>query len=168
MMKTSRLARAGLIAAGYAALTLCLPFFGFGPIQFRVGEAMCILPFFFPEAVWGLFGGCLLANFLGMSFGLTTPWDVVFGSLATLIAAYLTSKIRSEWLVPLPAVVVNALIVGVMLTFVMVPGMESAPLYYNILTVGAGQVIACYFVGIPLLKILKRLGFRPNREGTRK
>lgn len=161
MKKTSSyLARAGLIGAIYVVLTLALPFIGFGPIQFRVGEAMCILPLLFPESVWGLFGGCLLANTLGMSLGLTTPWDILIGSLATLLAALITRRIKHDWLAPLPSVVINAVMVGAMLTYVMIPGVESAPLIYNIATVGIGQFLSCYLLGIPLLKILRKLQLR--------
>lgn len=156
MMKTSRLARGGLIAAIYAVLTLALPFIGFGPIQFRFGEALCVLPYLMPEAVWGLTGGCLIANFVGMTMGVTTVWDVVFGTLATLLASITASRLKREWLVPLPAVIFNAVIVGTMLTYVMIPGMESAPLYWNIITVGLGQIGSCYVLGLPLLKLLKR------------
>lgn len=156
MKKTSYLARAGLVAAIYTVLTLALPFIGFGPIQLRIGEAMCVLPVLFPESVWGLFAGCILSNAIGMSFGMTTPWDVLIGSTATLIAALITRKIKRDWLVPLPSVIVNAIMVGVMLTYIMIPGMDKTPLLYNILTVGLGQLISCYLLGIPLLKLLKK------------
>ncbi|MEG2571135.1 MAG: QueT transporter family protein [Clostridia bacterium] len=155
-MKTSFLARAGIIAALYAVLTLALPFIGFGPIQLRIAEALCVLPFFMKDAVPGLFIGCLAANAIGMAFGLTTPWDIVIGSLATLIAAYMSSRIRHEWLVPLPSVIVNALVIGTMLTLVYTPGTGIVPLLYNIGTVAAGQVLSCYLLGMPLLKLLKK------------
>ena len=156
MKKTSYLARAGLIAAIYTILTLALPFIGFGPIQFRVGEAMCVLPVIFPESVWGLFAGCVLSNALGMSLGMTTPWDILIGSAATLIAALITRKIKNDWLVPLPSVIVNAIMVGTMLTYIMMPGATATPLIYNIATVGIGQFASCYILGIPLLKLLKK------------
>ena len=156
MKKTSFLSRAGIIAAIYAVLTLAIPFIGFGPIQFRVSEAMCVLPLFFPESVAGLFIGCIAANSIGMAFGMTTPWDILVGSLATLIAALVTRKIKLDFLAPLPAVITNAFMVGTMLTYVMIPGAESVPLWYNISTVGIGQFLSCYLLGLPLLKILKK------------
>lgn len=159
MKKTSYLARAGLIGAIYAVLTLAIPFMGFGPIQFRIGEALCVLPFLMPEAVWGLFGGCLISNAIGMTMGMTTPWDILIGSLATLLAAYLSSRTKHEWLVPLPSVVINALAIGTMLTYIMIPGVEAAPLIYNITTVGISQFLSCYLLGIPLLKLLKKHKF---------
>ena len=68
-----------------------------------------------------------------------------------------TYKIKNKWLLPLPSVVVNALFVGVMLTYILLDGTESVPLWYNILTVGAGQAIVCYGLGLPLFAIMKKL-----------
>ena len=156
MKKTSRLARCAIIAAAYAVLTLAFPVLSYGPIQVRISEALCILPFFMGEAVVGLTVGCFVANLIGMSFGVTLPWDVLVGTVATLLAAVMTRKIRNKWLLPLPTVLVNAVLVGAMLTYVILPGAESAPLIYNILTVGAGEIIACYALGIPLFSIVEK------------
>ena len=156
MMKTSRLARAGLISAVYVVLNLLLPF-GFGPIQFRLSEALCLLPLLYAESVWGLFVGCFAANCIGMGLGLTTPWDVVFGPIATLLAALWTRKCKSDWTAPIPPILLNALIVGTMLTAVFTPGMPYPVWGYNILTVGASEAIVLYLFGVPLLKVLKKL-----------
>ena len=156
MNKTSRLARIALISAAYVVLTLAFPPLSYGPIQLRISEAMCILPFFMVDAVWGLTIGCFLANVIGVSFGMTLPWDVLIGTLATFIAAYMTSKIKIKWLLPLPAVVVNAIMVGVMLTYIILDGAESIPLWYNILTVFAGQAIVCYGLGLPLYAFMNK------------
>lgn len=156
MKKTSYLSRAGIIAAIYAVLTLAVPFIGFGPLQVRISEVMCVLPIFFPESVLGLFVGCLASNSIGMALGMTTPWDILIGSLATLLAALITRKINVDLLTPLPSVLVNAVMVGTMLTFVIMPEFAVIPLLYNILTVGIGQFLSCYLLGIPLLKILKK------------
>ena len=84
-MKTTRfIVRSSVIAALYAALTLVLALVAYGPVQFRVSEALTILPLFFPEAIPGLFVGCFIAN---IPSGL---WDMVIGSAATLIAAVAT------------------------------------------------------------------------------
>lgn len=157
MKKTSRLARTALIAAAYAVLTLAVPPFSYGPVQLRISESLCVLPFFIGEAVWGLTVGCFLANLIGMSFGLTLPWDVLIGTLATYLASLAASKIKNRWLLPLPAVVINAVFVGVMITYMLTDSIEAVPLWYNILTVGAGQIIACYGLGIPLFGVLKKL-----------
>ena len=157
MKKTSYLARCAIIAAAYAVLTLAFPALSYGPIQVRISEALCILPFFMGEAVVGLTVGCLVANIVGMSLGITLPWDVIVGTAATFIAAVVTRRIKNKWLVPLPTVISNAVLVGAMLTYVILPGVESAPLAYNMLTVGVGEVIACYVLGIPLFAVMKKV-----------
>ena len=156
MKKTSYLVRCALIAAAYAVLTLAFPVLSYGPIQIRISEALCVLPFFMGEAIWGLTIGCFVANLIGVSLGVTLPWDVLIGTLATLIAVCITRKIHIKWLLPLPAIVSNAVLVGMMLTYIILPDSEAVPLWYNILTVGAGEVIACYALGMPLFAVLER------------
>ena len=95
---TRQLATAGIIAAVYAGLTLLLPIPQYGGVQLRVAEAMTVLPFLIPEAIPGLAVGCFLANLLGSPYVL----DWVFGTLATLLAAIWTSKLKNRWLAPLP------------------------------------------------------------------
>ncbi|MBR2180265.1 MAG: QueT transporter family protein [Oscillospiraceae bacterium] len=163
MKKTSYLARCSLIAAAYAVLTLAFPALSYGPVQVRVSEALCILPFFMPEAVWGLTVGCLVANLVGVTMGVTLPWDVLIGTLATFISVVLTRKIRIKWLVPLPTVISNAVLVGIMLTYIILPSAETVPLWYNIMTVGAGEVIACYGLGIPLFSVMEKVFGRKNK-----
>lgn len=159
MFTVRYMAEAGIIAAIYFVLTIINPL-AFGPVQIRFSEALCVLPFFTPAAVPGLFIGCLLSNLAGSPLGI---YDIVFGSLATLAAALLTYYIgrmaesktqgaRSfKWLLPLPAVVINAFVVAAILSFYL-------PLEYWItaLYVGAGQAIACYSLGIPLFLVLDR------------
>ena len=79
-MKTRDLVIGGLIAAAYLALTLVLAPISYGPIQFRVSEALTLLPLIFPQAVPGLFIGCLLANIFG-GYGAI---DIICGSAAPL------------------------------------------------------------------------------------
>jgi len=141
----------GVIAALYAALTYALMPISYGMIQVRVSEALNILPYFTPAAVPGLFIGCLIANIFGMAFSGLGWVDVIVGSLATLIAAFITSKIRNKWLVPLPAVLVNAVIIGLELNIVL-----NIPLLPSILYIFAGQTAACYIIGFPLLLLLER------------
>ena len=105
---TRRLALAGLIAAVYTAATLILPIPQYLGVQFRVAEAMTVLPFLFPEAVPGLAVGCFLANLLGSPIML----DWIFGTLATLLAALWSRRMPNVWLAALPPVVCNAAIVG--------------------------------------------------------
>lgn len=146
------MAEAGIIAAIYFVLTMAIEPLSFGQlgmIQLRVSEALCVLPFFTPAAIPGLFVGCALANifsFLGIV-------DVVFGSLATLFAALITYYMKNKWLVPLPSVIINAVVIGALLHFFY---FTEAPLWMPMLYVGAGQAIACYALGMPLLFLLNK------------
>jgi uncharacterized membrane protein len=151
------MAEAGIIAALYFALTMAIAPIAYGPLQIRISEALCILPFFTPAAVPGLFVGCILAN-LFSPFGI---YDIVFGSLATLIAAFITYRIRIKWLLPLPTIVVNALVIGAELTLLATLPPFSAMLtptvfWLSALYVGAGEAIACYALGMPLFFLLYR------------
>ncbi len=149
------LAEAGIVAALYFVLTIAVAPISYGQIQIRISEALCVLPFFMPAAIPGLFIGCLLANIFS-SLGL---FDVVFGSLATLAAATITyligrsksKKAYHKWLAPLPSVVINAFVVGALLYFVL-----DFPFFLSVALVGAGQAIACYVLGMPLLFILDK------------
>ncbi len=118
----------------------------FGLIQFRIAEALTVLAFYTPAAVPGLFIGCLLANIIG-GLGII---DIVFGSLATLAAAYMTYKIKNRFLAPLPPVIINALVVGPIVAYYV-----EVPFYMGMLYVGLGQLVVCYALGLPLLFSLK-------------
>lgn len=146
---TRQMATAGIIAAVYAALTLLLPIPQYGGIQFRVAEAMTVLPFFFPEAIPGLAVGCFLANLLGSPFVL----DWVFGTLATLLAALWTSRLKNRYLAPVPPVVCNAVIVGAEIAWFSVQDGAAFWLAFglNFVTVGLGEAGVCFVLGLPLL-----------------
>lgn len=150
-----QLTAAAIIAAAYAALTLLLPIPQYGGVQLRVAEAMTVLPFFFPEAIPGLAVGCFLANLLGSPYVL----DWIFGTLATLLAAIWTSRIKHRALAPLPPVVCNAVIVGAEIAyFATLDGAAFWPAYaFNALTVGLGEAIACFVLGALLLRALERV-----------
>lgn len=139
--------RAAMIGAIYVVLTLIFAPISYGMIQVRISEALMVLPFFTPAAIPGLFIGCLIANIFG---GLGMP-DIVFGSLATLLSAYLVSKIDNKYLVPLPPILINAVVIGFVLHYVL-----ALPLIMTMLWVGLGQVIACYGLGLPLLLFLEK------------
>ena len=152
---TRQIATAGVIAALYAVLSYFASVFGitYGPIQCRFSEALCVLPFLTPAAVPGVFLGCLVANLLSPYGAL----DIVFGSLATLLAALWTRRVRHKWLAPLPPVICNALIIGAVITVQQVP-MELfwGTFAYNAVTVGIGEAISCYVLGGLLLHALSR------------
>lgn len=146
-MSTRVLVRVAVIAAIYAAVTIIMAPFSYGPVQVRVSEALTVLPFIMPESILGLFLGCLIANF----YGGVSALDIIFGSLATLIAAYLTRKMPTMFLAPLPPVVINALVVGAVISYAV-----DLPLLPTMLSVGMGQFAACYILGIPLLYFMKK------------
>ena len=150
--RTRQLALAGLIAAIYAAATLMLPIPQYMEVQFRVAEAMTVLPFLFPEAIPGLAVGCFLANLLGSPIML----DWIFGTLATLLAALWSRRMPNLWLAALPPVVCNAAIVGAEIAwFIVQDGGAFWPAYgMSALTVGLGEAAACYILGIPLARML--------------
>ena len=148
------LCRGALVAALYVVLTWLCALVGLdkGVIQMRLSEALCVLPAFTGAAVPGLFVGCLLANLLT---GSALP-DVVFGSLATLIGALGAYFLRRrKWLVPLPTVLANMLIIPFVLRFAY--GAEGSIPYF-MLTVGAGEVISAYICGMLLYAALERRG----------
>lgn len=145
---TRQLATAGIIAAVYAVLTMFLPIPQYGGIQLRVAEAMTLLPFLFPEAIPGLAVGCFIAN-------LQSPFvlDWIVGTAATLVAAIWVSKLKNKWLTPIPPVLCNAIFVGAEIAWLSTG--DGAPFLtsfgLNALTVGAGELIACAVLGLPLL-----------------
>ena len=150
-----QMATAGIIAAIYAALTLLLPIPQYGGIQFRVAEAMTVLPFLFPEAVPGLTVGCFLANLLGSPM----PVDWIVGTAATLLDALWTSRLRHRALAPLPPVICNMVLVGAEIAwFFPAEGMGFwAAFGLNALTVGIGEAAACFILGSLLLQVLPRV-----------
>ncbi len=152
-MKTKKMVRIAVIAALYASVTILSAPISYGPVQVRISESLTVLPFIFPESILGLFIGCLIANIFG-GFGLP---DIIFGGLATLLAGYLTSKMPNKYLAPLPPVLVNAVVIGLMLKFVL-----GVPLLATMLWVGLGQLLACYLLGLPMLYWLQRHGFKRN------
>lgn len=155
-LHTKQLTLAALTAAAYAVLSYFGSIFGitYGPIQCRFSEALCVLPFFLPETAWGLGVGCLIANLLS-PYGVL---DIVVGSAATLLAALLTAKCRNRWLAPLPPVLTNTVLVGLVLAYEQA-GTSAAfwPAYgFNALTVGLGEAVACYGLGSLLIQILTK------------
>ena len=133
---TKQLTIAGIIAAIYTVMSLLSSVFGiaYGPIQCRFSEALTVLPFFLPEAIPGLFIGCIVTNLMST----VGPLDLVLGSLATLLAAIWTSRVRNKWMAPLPPVLCNAVIIGAMITWYEVGFTDAfwGMFAFNALTVG--------------------------------
>jgi len=152
---TRKLTVSAVIAALYAVLTLILPMLSYGPVQIRFSEALTILPFFIPEAIPGLTVGCFIANVIGSPM----PIDWLLGTAATMLAALLTYHTSHKWLAPLPPVICNALIIGAEIAW-FETGLGSGfalAFAYNALTVGLGELIACYALGMLLIRYLPRI-----------
>lgn len=154
------MAFAAVIAAVYAVLTVALPVPQYGGIQVRFAEALTILPFFFPAATPGLFVGCIIANMFS-----PFPLDILFGSLATLVACMWTQRMPNRWLAPLPPVLCNAVIIGFEVAWA-TTGLTDAfwPAYaFNAFTVGFGELLACYGLGSILISAISRSTFFRDR-----
>ena len=155
-----KVAQGAIIAALYVVLTVIFAPISFGEMQVRISEALTILPMFTPAAIPGLFVGCILGNLLGGAIVL----DVAFGSIATLIGAALGYVLRrNRWLVPVPAVLSNALIVPLVLRRGY--GMD-APYLLLALYVGVGEVLGCFVLGELLASaLMKAKGLFPGKTG---
>lgn len=139
-----------VIAAIYVVLTMVFAPISFGPVQFRISEALCVLPFFTPAAVPGLFVGCLLSNLLCGA----APLDVVFGSIATLIGAFGSYALRrNRYLVLLPPILSNTVVIPWVLRFAY--GSEDL-IFFAMATVGLGEILAVGILGSILLSALNR------------
>lgn len=153
--KTKKIVYGGIIACVYAVLTLMpgLNSFAYGPVQFRIAEVLTILPLFTSSAIPGLTVGCIIAN-------MASPMilDMVFGTAATLFASYFTYKLMKHKKLALSMpVIFNALIIGTELSFFYSENSFSAGLMlYNMISVGIGELIICFFIGYPLSKILEK------------
>ena len=157
--KSLFLTQAAMIAALYVVLTEVSNLFGLASyaVQIRFSEALTILPFFTPAAIPGLFVGCIISNLL-VSANL---FDIMFGSLATLIGAVFTYNIRvysskytqkAIWFAPIPPIISNTLIIPLVLKYAY--GLE--PLWFSFITVFLGEFVSCGILGIPLLFILRK------------
>ena len=148
--ETGFLVQGALIAALYVALTMMFAPISFGPVQFRISEALCILPFFTPAAIPGMFLGCLISNLLGTA----VIMDVICGSLATLIGAVGSYWLRQhKYLVCLPPILANTLIIPWVLRYAY-GSTDLVP--FMMLTVGIGEVLAIGVLGNGLLALLER------------
>ena len=153
--KTVYLTQGAVIAAAYVALTYVSAAMGLasGAIQVRLSEVLTILPVFTPAAVPGLYIGCLLANLLtGCAL-----WDVVFGSVATLLGAVGTYFIgrKNKWLAPVFPILANVLIVPPILMYVY-GSPDSWP--FLCLTVGIGEIVSCGILGLLLHRLVEETG----------
>lgn len=147
---TRNLTQGAMIAAIYVVLTVSFAPISYGPIQFRISEALCILPYFTPAAIPGLFIGCLLSNLLGTAALL----DVIFGSLATLIGAIGSYALRrNKRLVCFPPILANTIIIPWVLRYAY-GSPDLIPV--AMATVGLGEIAAIGVLGNLLLHLLEK------------
>ncbi len=180
MKRSAYVARAGMIAAVYAALTLLTILFlqglAFGPVQLRISEAVCALAVLTPAAVPGLGIGCLIANLFAIPLtgsGVMGLFDVVFGTLATVLGALWTRRFKSNVKLALAGpVLANALIVPAYLPlllqaygFYTIPFTDISiagaylPMYaFGVVAIGVGEALVMYALGLPLVSALRRFG----------
>ena len=152
MKKTRFLTQAAIIAAIYVVLTLLTNMLGLssGAIQLRISESLCILPVFTPAAIPGLLIGCLISNVMCGC----VIWDIIFGSLATLIGAVFTYFLKgNKFLAVIPPILSNTIIIPFVLKFAY--GLPEG-LWYFVITIGIGEFLSCGILGIALCNILKK------------
>lgn len=155
--KTKRLVRCAMVAAVYTVLCLAFQPLAYGAVQIRFAEALVLLPVFGPEYIAAGALGCFLSNLLGS----TLP-DVVFGTLATLLACTFTWLLRGKRIkglalpAALPPILFNALIVGPEIAFFFSDSPATLPLIaWNGLTVAIGEVVACGVLGVALVRLIE-------------
>ena len=154
-----KLVHCGVVAAIYVVLCLALQPLSYGAVQVRVAEALCLLPVFGAEYIVGVLG-CFLANLLG-----STIVDVIFGTLATLLACLVTYKLRNVRFkglaiaASLPPVLFNAVIIGIEIAVMFPDPTSSAPIWLacitNGISVGIGELISCTVLGVVLIKLIE-------------
>lgn len=168
--RTEYIITGALIAAAYVALTFLSNVFSlaYGPIQLRLSEVLTILPIFTPAAISGVAVGCFIANIA--SFNII---DMIFGTLATLLAAVLTYLLRNirfkglPLLAMLPPVVINAVVIGLEIAFFYMNTADSAygialGFIFSAVQVGIGELIVCYVLGIPFFLVVQRYNIFKN------
>ncbi len=141
-----------LIAALYIILTEISAIFGLsgGVIQLRLSEALCVLPIYFPAAIPGLFIGCIISNLLTGC----VIWDIIFGSLATLIGALFTRILRKrKYLATIPPVIANTLIIPPVLKFVYC---FNDAIWFIYVTVFIGEILSCTLLGSAIIAFISK------------
>lgn len=161
-LNTRQIALSGVAAGLYAAITILTASFAYGNIQFRVADALCVLVVLEPSLTVGLTLGCLVSNI----FSTVSALDIVIGTAGTLLGCLLAARVRKTWLVPVPVMLANAVLVGAMLAFVYMPG---ALWWQGFLIFGGevllGEAAVLYALGVPLLLFFRRSGLMTRLTG---
>lgn len=164
-VKSQKLITAAVIGALYAVLTMGLSPISYGPLQFRISEVLCILPYFLPFTAWGLFFGCAIANLVSAAGIL----DIIFGSLATLLAGLCMAELgkkgvsfKTELLACFMPVIWNGIIVGAVLCYALTDLMPwNNPVAFLIYAgdVALGELVVMYAIALPLMRYLPKQKF---------
>ena len=156
-------ATCAMIAALYTAISLALAMASYGVTQIRVAECLTLLPVLSPLGIYGVTVGCLLTNILGVALGLNMPVDILFGTLATAVAAVLSWKMRRlrirRLAIPsaIPPILVNGLVIGLELTWL--SGSFQWDVFWTCaVSVTVGQIIPCLVLGVLLIWVLEKKG----------
>ncbi|NLY67438.1 MAG: QueT transporter family protein [Tissierellia bacterium] len=153
-MNTKFLTKASLIAAIYIILVLIqIPMgsLAFGPVQLRLAEGLTLLPFIETAAIPGLFIGCLISNIILSSYSSFGLVDIIGGSLVTLIAAYLTSKMPNKLMAALPPIILNGLIVSIWVSY-----FTKVPYLFTVLGIAAGEIASIVIFGYVMLSAYEK------------
>ena len=159
-----QIALSGIAAGLYVAVTVLTASFAYGNIQFRIADAMCLLVCIEPSLTVGLTLGCLIANL----FSTVSALDIIIGTAGTLLGCLLTVHIKKTWLLPIPTILSNAILVGAMLSWVLMPASEF---WQGFAVMGGevalGEAVVLYALGVPLFITMRRTGLmeRLLREG---
>lgn len=156
-------ATCAMIAALYTAISLALAMASYGVTQIRVAECLTLLPVLSPLGIYGVTVGCLLTNILGVALGLNMPVDILFGTLATAVAAVLSWNMRRlrirRLAIPsaIPPILVNGLVIGLELTWL--SGSFQWDVFWTCaVSVTVGQIIPCLVLGVLLIWVLEKKG----------
>jgi len=147
VMKAKHLTRAALIAGLYVIITYILSPISFGPIQFRVSEALTVLPIIYPEAIPALFIGVFLSNIIG-GLGMV---DILGGSLVTLLAAYGTYYFRDSFIAYLSPILLNGFLISIYLHLLF-----AIPYWLTVIQISISEAVVVLFLGYPLIRVLKK------------
>ena len=155
-LKTRDITQLALIAALYVAVTIApgISALSYGSIQFRISEILMLLPFFNHKYSWSLIVGCFISNIFSASLGVA---DLILGTLATAIACLIITKLpkNSIWLVPVVCAVVNGIIVGAELHFIL-----KLPFWLNFVTVGFGELVVVAIGAVAFYFLMQNRNFR--------
>ena len=153
-LTTRQIALNGVVAGLYAAITILTASFAYGNIQFRIADSLCVLVVLEPSLTVGLTLGCLISNI----FSTVSALDIVIGTAGTLLGCLLAARVKKDWLVPLPVIFANAVLVGAMLAYVLTPDALVQGFFINGGEVLLGEAVVLYLLGVPLLLFFRRSG----------